>query len=142
MTPRTTILALVITLVAALALVACGGGSDDGEETGPGNLTNPRQVPTATIDPSPAPVIIIDPNAIQPLPAEGPPPSTDGPEVSGGASATPAAGSCDPTYTVAAGDSPSSIAEKCGTTTQAILDANPGLDPRALKIGQVINLPQ
>jgi hypothetical protein len=141
MTPRTTILALIATLIGALVLAACGGGDDD-EETAPGNLTNPRQVPTATINPSPDPVIAIDPNAIQPLPPVGPPPSTTAPEGAGEASGTPAAGTCGPTYTVLAGDSPSSIAEKCGTTTQGILDANPGLVPSALKIGQVINLPQ
>ena len=141
MTPRITTLALIITLIAVLALTACGG-SDDDEQAAPGNLTNPREVPTATINPSPDPVIVIDPNAIQPLPPVGPAPSTPAPDASGGTTATPAAGTCGSTYTVVAGDSPSSIAEKCGTTTQAILDANPGLDPRALKIGQVINLPQ
>jgi len=142
MTPRTTLAALIPVVLTTVALAACGGGGDDGEETGPGNLTNPRQVPTATIDPSPAPVIIIDPNAIQPLPPQGPAPSTSGPDASGGASATPAAGSCEATYTVAAGDTFSSIAEKCGTTTQAIVEANPQLDARTLHIGDVVNVPQ
>lgn len=141
MTPRTTLLALTVTILASLAVAGCGGGDDD-QEAAPGNLTNPRQVPTATINPSPAPIIVIDPNAIQPLPPVGPAPSITTPAASGAAADTPAPGSCGSTYTVAAGDSPSSIAEKCGTTTQAILDANPGLDPRALRVGQVINLPQ
>lgn len=141
MTPPITILALIITLIGSLALAACGGGGDD-EQSAPGNLTNPRDVPTATINPAPEPVIVIDPNAIQPLPPVGPAPSTTAPDASGGATAAPAAGTCSATYTVVAGDSPSSIAEKCGTTTQAILDANPGLDPRTLKIGQVIKIPQ
>ena len=139
MTPRISILAPIITLTAALALAACGGGDDD-DQTAPGNLTNPREVPTATINPSPGPVIVIDPNAIQPLPAVGTPQATAAP--SGASSSTPAAGTCGPTYTLVSGDNFSSVAEKCGTTTQAIVDANPQLDPRALHPGDVINVPQ
>jgi LysM repeat protein len=40
------------------------------------------------------------------------------------------------------GDTFSSIAEKCGKTTQEIVDANPQLDPRGLHPGDVINIPQ
>jgi len=139
MTPRTTLIALVLAILAAPALAACGGGDED-EGTAPGNLTNPRSVPTATINPSPSPVVIIDPNAIQPLPAMGTPQATTAP--SGEGTATPAPGTCGPTYTVVSGDTPSAIAEKCGVTTQAILDANPGLDPRTMHIGDAVNIPQ
>jgi hypothetical protein len=139
MTPRTATIALIITVVASLAIVACGGGDDD-DDTSPGNLSNPRQVPTATINPSPEPPIIIDPNAIQPLPAVGTPIPTAAP--SGEAAASPAPGTCGPTYTLVSGDTFSSIAEKCGTSTQAMKDANPGVDPLGLHPGDVVNVPQ
>ena len=44
-------------------------------------------------------------------------------------------------YKIAAGDTFSTIAKKFHTTTKAILDANPGVEPTRLKVGQVIHLP-
>jgi hypothetical protein len=139
MTPHNATIALLLFLVGTLGIVACGGGDDD-EDNSPGNLTNPRQVPTATINPSPEPPVIIDPNAIQPLPAVGTPQPTPAP--SGESTATPAAGTCGPTYTLVSGDTFSLIAEKCGKTTQELVDANPEADPRGLRPGDVINIPQ
>jgi hypothetical protein len=138
MTPRSTILFSVLIVLASAALAACGGGGDNKEEFRPGDLTNPRDVPTVTPWPSPPEIRVIDPNAIQPLPSTGPPIGSGD-----GASPSPsaAAGQCPAQYTVVSGDSPSVIADRCGVTTQAILDANPGLDPRAMFPGQVINIP-
>lgn len=45
------------------------------------------------------------------------------------------------THVVASGESPSSIARKYGLRVDALLEANPGLNPRRLQIGQVITLP-
>jgi LysM repeat protein len=137
MTPRSVLIPLIL-VIASVALAACGGGDD--EETTPGNLTNPRDVPTSTPWPSPPEVVVIDPNAIQPLPAQGTPVPTAGP--SGAASPSAAAGTCESTYTLVSGDNFSLIAEKCGTTTQALVDANPDKDPRGLHPGDVINIPQ
>jgi LysM repeat protein len=44
-------------------------------------------------------------------------------------------------YTIAAGDSFSSVAGKLGTTTQAIATLNPGTVPTNLQIGQIISVP-
>jgi len=44
-------------------------------------------------------------------------------------------------YVVKAGDSPYSIARKAGIKLAALLDANPGLDPHHLRVGQSLNLP-
>ncbi len=140
MTPRISTFALIFVALLATAIAACGG--DDDDEVSPGNLTNPREVPTTTPWASPPEVIIIDPNAIQPLPPVGPPPATPGPTGEGETTPSPAAGTCGPTYTVVSGDSPSAIADKCGVTTQALLDANPGLDPRNLHIGDELTIPQ
>lgn len=45
------------------------------------------------------------------------------------------------TYTIRSGDLVGKIARSQNTTVDAILKANPGLNPSRLKIGQVINLP-
>jgi LysM repeat protein len=44
-------------------------------------------------------------------------------------------------YVIKAGDSFYTIAKQNGTSLKAIQNANPGVDPRRLKIGQKINLP-
>lgn len=62
----------------------------------------------------------------------------------GGAGAGPVATgvkNADGTYTVAAGDTPSKIARKFGTSVDAILSENPGLEPSRLRVGQKIKLP-
>jgi LysM repeat protein len=45
------------------------------------------------------------------------------------------------TYTVAAGDTLGSIATKEHTTVDALLSANPGVDPNSLQIGDTVALP-
>lgn len=138
MTPRYLLFALAITISLTALLAACGGGDDDDGSDRPANLTDPRDVPTATPWPEAPEVVILDPNNIQPLPPVGDQgtPDEDGDGETGG---TP--GECGETYTVVSGDTPSGIAEKCGVTTQELLDANPGLDPRGLHPGDVINMP-
>ena len=56
---------------------------------------------------------------------------------------TPAAsvGECGETYTVEAGDSPFSIAEKCGVDVNALLELNDIDDPRSLRVDQELKLP-
>jgi len=44
-------------------------------------------------------------------------------------------------YTIAAGDSFSSVAKKFHVTTKALVDANPGVEPTRLQIGQKIHIP-
>lgn len=45
------------------------------------------------------------------------------------------------THTVKSGDTLTSIASRYGVKLDALTGANPGLDPRKLKIGQVVNVP-
>lgn len=53
-----------------------------------------------------------------------------------------AAGSCDSSWTVRAGDTLSRIADRCGTTVAAIMQANPRIaDPARLSIGWQIAMP-
>jgi LysM repeat protein len=42
---------------------------------------------------------------------------------------------------VRSGETPYSIARRYGLQTSALLAANPNLDPKRLKVGQVLNLP-
>ena len=65
-----------------------------------------------------------------------PPPPTEAPAAP---TATPAQGAT--TYTVQAGDIPVTIAQKFGITVEELLAANPGLDPRNMHVGDVINIP-
>jgi LysM repeat protein len=72
------------------------------------------RIPTATLpNPLPEPIIV-------------------------GATSVPVQGN---TYTVQAGDSPSSIAERFGVTTEAIMEANGITDPTGLYVGQVLVIP-
>jgi LysM repeat protein len=45
------------------------------------------------------------------------------------------------TYTIKSGDTFAKISAKLDVGLQALLDANPGVDPRRLAVGQVINVP-
>ncbi len=55
--------------------------------------------------------------------------------------AAAAAGECGETYTVEAGDSPFSIAEKCGVDVNDLQELNDIDDPRSLRVGQELKMP-
>lgn len=55
--------------------------------------------------------------------------------------ATKAAAPTTRTHTVKQGDIPASIAKQHGLKLEALLAANPDLDPKRMKIGQVVKLP-
>lgn len=59
----------------------------------------------------------------------------------GGKAAPTGVKNADGTYTVAAGDGLAKIARKFGTSVDAILAENPGLNPTKLHVGQKIKLP-
>jgi LysM repeat protein len=61
-----------------------------------------------------------------------------------GGSAGPAPGTLaeDGTYVIKAGDTFQKIAPQLGTTADEIVRANPGVDPRRLRIGQKIVIPK
>ena len=126
------LLPVAISLVSVLfALVtACGGGDDQKAEIG--QLSDPATVPTAPPWDKPPDIAILDPNAITPVGGAAPTPTP---------AAEGAPGVCGPKYTIESGDTFSSIAAKCGTTTQAMKDANPGVDPLTIRAGQVVNVP-
>lgn len=127
-------------LAAAAALSACGDG-DGGSSFRPGQLTDPRTVPTATPWAEPPEIIILDPDALTPI-SGGSPSTPDGEGEDGGeAPVGGEPGVCGDTYTVVAGDTMFGIAEKCGVDPQDLIAANPNVDPASLSIGQVLRMP-
>jgi hypothetical protein len=157
MTPRR--LALISLPIAALlaAVAACGGDDDGGSSNGgTGRLTDPENVATATPWPSAPSPIILDPDNLTPISGgEGIGGNGDGDgdgngdgdgdgdgNGDGDGEPSPVPGVCGgDTYTIEQDDTIFGIAEKCGLDPQDILDANPGIDPAGLNIGDVINLP-
>lgn len=55
--------------------------------------------------------------------------------------AEPPAAAATTEYTVVKGDYPAAIAKKNGISVAALMSANPGLDPKKLKVGQKLQLP-
>lgn len=78
------------------------------------------------------------PGASQPLTAVAPPAERVAHPPAAPESAKPAT---PRTVQIRSGETPAIIAHRYGFTTKQVLDANPGLDPRRLKVGQSINLP-
>jgi hypothetical protein len=94
--------------------------------------SSPTPAPTATPSPSqsPTPVPTPSPTATPtPVPSSTPVPATP----------TPAA--TVHTYRVRSGDTLSSIAQRFGVSTQALINANNLADPNNLSIGQVLVIP-
>jgi LysM repeat protein len=90
------------------------------------------------------------PNAYYPTPAQtGPPPGAAPPRPSTGDSGTAATNykpapqkySRPHTHVVASGDTLAGIARNSGVSLAAMEAANPGVNPKKLKAGQVLNLP-
>jgi tetratricopeptide (TPR) repeat protein len=101
--------------------------------------------PGAGAGPSPAPAIPAPPAISaqptptvrpQPQPAPQPPPQPAPVTVRPPKAAAPVG-----SYSIKSGDTPANIARKYGVRLDALLAANPGLDPRHLKIGQTVTIP-
>jgi len=133
-----------------LARIACGLaavlllGAACGDDSPEGSRPDDKRIPTATLPATlPEPRIIIGeltPEA--PAPAETP--AVD--VTAGAGDTTPDASDTTPasrpqTYTVKSGDIPQTIAARFDVTVEALLAVNPGLDTRALQVGQVLNIP-
>jgi len=85
------------------------------------------------------------PAARRAVPADAPAPAESTRLAAARAATAAAAGSAPVasarTHTVKAGESPSLIARRYGVKLEALMAANPGLDPRRLQVGQSLNIP-
>ena len=142
---RGSIAALVLGSFLALFLVLRPPESESrAEPVRPAATATPTAVPTATAEPAtPTP----RPTPVQTTPVPTPEPTpTPTPEATPPPEPTPdpASGSegAAEEYTIVAGDTLLDIALDRGVNLDDILELNPGLDPDALQIGQVILVPQ
>jgi LysM repeat protein len=91
--------------------------------------------------PTPNNVVAQSPaNPISPQPAENvsaPPKNTGEDRAAHSVAARPA----PRTHTVVAGETAVRIARRYGVSLDALLTANPGLEPRRMRVGQVLNIP-
>ncbi len=100
-------------------------------------LTSPTDAFTTTSTSAPPPLpIYTSPLSNSPVVT---PPVVTNPPVITDSTAAPAAGAGE--YKVKANDNPAKIAKAHGVTTKALLEANPGLDPKKLKAGMTIQIP-
>jgi LysM repeat protein len=91
-------------------------------------LTNPPEV---------AATPVAAPSRSSPLP----PSSAVDPPSTSTARNQPSSGAANRSHTVRAGETPSSIARRYGIKLEALMSANPRLDARRLKVGQVLHIP-
>jgi LysM repeat protein len=99
--------------------------------------------PSAPTEGLPTP-IVVEPTLL-PTPTTvgdtGQPPAAQATAVPGTEGQQPTAGSCTNPYIVQPGEWFYAIARKCGVTPQALIAANPGMNPSVLAPGQSIVLP-
>jgi peptidoglycan DL-endopeptidase LytF len=77
----------------------------------------------------------------QPMPSSAPVPQPIPQPVPAPVSAVPVASTETHEYVIAAHDTLGAIAKKNGVSLKAILAANPGVDPKKLKVGQKVQIP-
>ena len=125
-------ISLSVVVLMARLIQGCRKPTDSGETAGTDTNTTVAQLPTNPPDMGTASNTTTPPPVTNP-PTYTPPPPPPAPP------APPVAATED--YTIVKGDLIANIATHNHVTTKAILDANPGLDPKKLKIGQKIHLP-
>lgn len=114
----------------ALGSISVGGGSSPTPTAGPLAIaTPPASLATAPI-PSPSPPT----REAAPSPGPAAPPPN--------AAATPEPSPEPRTYIVKPGDTPAIIARQFGVSVEALMRANNITDPRALRVGQRLTIPE
>jgi LysM repeat protein len=114
---------LSVHVIGLMALLMQGCRRQQPETTVETNLITPAFEATAppATETNPPPAAAVAPPVVEPAPPPAPPPPED--------------------YVVAKGDTFSSIAKKLGVTVKAIEEANPGVAPTKLQIGQKLHIP-
>lgn len=123
-------ISLSVVVLMALLIQGCRKPNDTGDQAS-NDATNTPQLPTPPPETNPAPTPPPETNLPTPPPvAQTPPPAPP-----------PVVAPAGEDYTVIKGDTYSTIAKKNGTTVKALEDANSGVDPKKLKIGEKLHLP-
>lgn len=108
-------------------------------------LVTPTPAPTPGSTPPPPSGTPATGSGTTPTPAPAPrsnvPAPAPTPAVTPRPPATPTPSRAATTYTVRPGDTPATIAKANGIKVTALLAANPGLDPRRMKVGQTLQVP-
>ncbi|MFM7103076.1 MAG: LysM peptidoglycan-binding domain-containing protein [Verrucomicrobiota bacterium] len=117
-------------------------------------LTNPA-APIAPLAPDPTPAPTTAPTEPRPIPTPPPlavtrpstpltpvvPPREPTPPTHRAHPPAPARPAAVRTYVIQSGDTPGRIAQRFNIRVDALLAANPGVDPRRLKVGRSLNIP-
>lgn len=133
--------AISLALIAVTTLVGCNGNKQQqAQNAAPIDSTTTHDVTDVAVMP-PVSTAAYDPMTVTPTPVQ--PVST-----SYASTATPASSmmvSAGSTYTVRRGDTLFGIARTTygdGKQWKRIANANPGISPQSLRVGQTLNLPQ
>jgi len=135
-----TILAVHVVLLGALLMAGCKKTTDQAKndaavDTGPPPF-NPETLPVNTNVPAPA-VTSAPPTAATTTPPVPPPL----PAATRETSLAPSALAEGTEHTIMKGDSFFTLAKKYNVSQKSIVNANPGVDPTRLKIGQKVKIP-
>ncbi|MCL4787438.1 MAG: LysM peptidoglycan-binding domain-containing protein [Verrucomicrobia bacterium] len=98
-----------------------------------------EEAPPPELAPQPAPPVLSEP--LLPVESNPPPVLVESPPVLPQPEPTPPPPPVASDYTIARGDTFSTIARKFGVSVKAIQEANPGVDPLRLQIGDKIKIP-
>src|SRR5262245_743471 len=129
-----TILAIHVVVISGLLIAGCKKDSETAQNTASGLSTNlvPALVPPQDITTTPPTDVVTVPPAASTTPGIISTPPTH---------ELPAAPAGTTEYTVAKGDSFSTIATKLGVPLKALIAANPNVDPKKLRPDQKIQVP-
>lgn len=98
--------------------------------------------PVLAVTPPPAPKIIPATNVVEVAPKSSiPKPADNSPKPAKPLPPPAAPAAASRTHTVKQGDIPATIAKQYGVKLEALIAANPNLDPKRMKIGQTVSIP-
>ncbi len=142
--PRRRIALIALSVVLALVLTSCFGEDENGEEsTTTTAQAAPQPAPATQAPPPPEPVpVTVAPTPPEPVPETVAPPPPEPPQPPPAAPEPPAVGEDGILlYTVQAGDTLFSIAQRFGVSLDDVVEANNIENPDVIYEGQTLTIP-